>query len=94
MVSMQWQCMCRLRAESEYALWLEAVANGGSYAQLSELLALLAGELNELRHTSLDLVARFFRCARRACAVCIQCGSCACAAAAAPAAAAYGLGCC
>lgn len=48
-------------AESEFALWLEAIANGGSYQQLAAALTAAAAELNELRDTTVDLVAQFFR---------------------------------
>ena len=47
--------------ESEYGLLLEAVANGGSYQQLEGILTAVAGDLNELRESTVDMVARFFR---------------------------------
>lgn len=46
--------------ESEFALWLEAIAAGGTYEQLVEALQIIAGELNELKPTTLALVQRFF----------------------------------
>lgn len=54
-------CVAVGHAESEFALWLEAIAAGGSYQQLSEALRLLAHELNHLKPKTLELVARFFR---------------------------------
>jgi hypothetical protein len=50
-------------AEPEFALWLEAIANGGSYEQLADALAAMAGELNAVRGSTLQLVERFFKCA-------------------------------
>jgi hypothetical protein len=57
----------RTHAESEYALWLEAIANGGSYGQLARCLARAAGDLNQLRPSTLDLVQRFFTCVSGRC---------------------------
>ncbi|KAF8071299.1 hypothetical protein HT031_001382 [Scenedesmus sp. PABB004] len=55
--------------ESEFALWLEAIARGGSYEQLEEALAATAAELNELRPATLALIARFFESERAAAAL-------------------------
>lgn len=49
-----------LPAESEFALWLEAIAAGGSYEQLVEALQLMAQELNQLKPRTMALVQRFF----------------------------------
>ncbi|KIZ02508.1 Pentatricopeptide repeat-containing protein [Monoraphidium neglectum] len=46
--------------ESEYALLLEAVARGGSYAQFAALLGRMQADLNQLRPSTLALVERFF----------------------------------
>jgi hypothetical protein len=48
--------------EPEFALWLEAIASGGSYQQLADALTAMAGELNAVRGSTLQLVERFFRC--------------------------------
>lgn len=47
-------------AECEFALWLEAIAVGGSYAQMSEVLHMVSQELNQLAPKTLALVQRFF----------------------------------
>jgi hypothetical protein len=49
-------------SEPEFALWLEAIANGGSYEQLADALTAMAGELNAVRSSTLQLVERFFKC--------------------------------
>lgn len=46
--------------EAEFALWLEAIAAGGTYEQLREALQLMAHELNQLKPRTLALVQRFF----------------------------------
>jgi hypothetical protein len=58
--TLQEHCLYTHTPESEYALWLEAIANGGSYAQLESCLGQLAGDLNQLRPTTLALVQAFF----------------------------------
>ncbi|KAF6261333.1 hypothetical protein COO60DRAFT_1636916 [Scenedesmus sp. NREL 46B-D3] len=55
--------------EPEFALWLEAIANGGSYQQLADALTAMAGELNAVRSSTLQLVERFFRSDRAAAAL-------------------------
>jgi hypothetical protein len=57
-------------SEPEFALWLEAIANGGSYAQLAHALAAMAAELNAVRGSTLQLVEGFFRCVVSVCSVC------------------------
>lgn len=47
-------------AESEFALWVESIAAGGSYDQMCEALRLMGHELNHLKPRTLGLVARFF----------------------------------
>lgn len=56
-------------AECEFALWLEAIANGGSYQQLTAALTAAAGELNELRPTTIQQVEKFFQSDRAAAAL-------------------------
>ncbi|WIA12316.1 hypothetical protein OEZ85_012372 [Tetradesmus obliquus] len=55
--------------EPEFALWLEAIANGGSYSQLADALAAMAGELNAVRGSTLALVEHFFKSERAAAAL-------------------------
>lgn len=47
-------------AEAEFALWLEAIAAGGTYEQLCRVLRMLGYELNHLKPRTLALVQRFF----------------------------------
>jgi hypothetical protein len=42
------------------ALWLEAIAAGGSYSQLSQALSYASHKLGALRPTTLALVQAFF----------------------------------
>ena len=46
--------------ESEYALLLEAISRGGTYAQFASVLARMQAELNQLRPSTLAVAARFF----------------------------------
>jgi hypothetical protein len=45
--------------ESEYALLLEAIARGGTYAQFASVMGRMQAELNQLRPSTLDVAARF-----------------------------------
>jgi hypothetical protein len=45
--------------ESEYALLLEAIARGGTYAQFASVMGRMQAELNQLRPSTLDAAARF-----------------------------------
>jgi hypothetical protein len=47
-------------AEAEFALWLEAVAAGGTYEHMYRVLRMLGYELNHLKPRTLALVQRFF----------------------------------
>jgi hypothetical protein len=47
-------------AEAEFALWLEAIAAGGTYEQLCRVLRMVGYELNHLKPRTLALVQRFF----------------------------------